>query len=58
MDVDHDNGLESFEDDDVHGSSHNTSTILTPVGSASGREPLSKKQIIFSTHLLYYYSSR
>jgi hypothetical protein len=43
MDIDHDNGLEPLEDDDLNILSQNNSA--TTMGLTSGREPLSKYYI-------------
>jgi hypothetical protein len=60
MDIDHDNGLESFEDDDITVLSHNNSIITTPIESTSSRQPLSKYHDRIFINILFfsfYYSS-
>jgi len=49
MDVDPDNGLDSFEDDDSTVLSHNNSIVTSPTVSTSSRQPLSKHHIFIDS---------
>jgi hypothetical protein len=42
MDTDHDNGVETYEDDDINAVSLNSSSTTAVTGVTSDRQPLSK----------------